>query len=98
MSATQVRRHFGKVMREVASPGEPVVVERWGKPVVAIVSLADLERLQELRSSEISRANQAALAWLVEWRKTPDPAGPGWWDEFERELVEEPVVFGRKWA
>jgi hypothetical protein len=54
--------------------------------------------LQELRSSEISPANQAALAWLEEWRKTPDPAGPEWWDEFERELAEEPVVFGRKRA
>ena len=95
MSATQVRTHFGKVMREVADKGEPVVVERAGKPAVAVISLADLERLLELRSSDISPANQAALDWLEEWRKAPDPAGSEWWDGFERELAENPVVFGR---
>jgi prevent-host-death family protein len=82
-------------MREVASTGEPVTVERRGKPVVALISLADLERLQQPRSQEISPANQAALRWLEAWRKTPDPAGSEWWDEFERELAESPVAFGR---
>jgi prevent-host-death family protein len=95
MSATEVRTHFGRVMQEVASKGEPVIVERGGKPVVAVISLADLERLQELRSSAIRPANQAALDWLDEWKKTPDPAGPEWWDEFERELEQDPVVLGR---
>jgi prevent-host-death family protein len=94
MSATQVRTQFGQVMREVMCTGEPVIVERGDKPAVALISLADLERLQQLRSQDISPANQAALAWLEEWRKTPDPAGPEWWEEFERELAEAPVVFG----
>jgi antitoxin (DNA-binding transcriptional repressor) of toxin-antitoxin stability system len=82
-------------MREVVSKGEPVIVERGGKPMVAVISLADLERLQELRSAHLRPANQAALDWLEEWKKTPDPAGPEWWDEFERELAEDPVVLGR---
>lgn len=46
MSATQVRRHLGQVMRDVSSSGEPVIVERAGKPVAAIVPVADLARLQ----------------------------------------------------
>ena len=82
MSATEVRTQFGRVMREVMSKGEPVIVERDGKPAVAVISLADLARLQELQSTDISPANQAALAWLEEWRKTPDPEGTEWWDEF----------------
>lgn len=94
MSATQVRTHFGQVMQKVASNGEPIIVERGGKPTVAVISLADLERLQEVRAAEISPANQAALDWLAEWKKTPDTAGAEWWDEFERELEQNPVVFG----
>ena len=95
MSATQVRMHFGEVMREVVSKGEPVIVERGGKPLVAVITLADLERLRELQSTDIRPANQAALDWLAEWKKTPDPAGPEWWDEFERDLEQDPVIFGR---
>jgi prevent-host-death family protein len=94
MSATQVRTHFGRVMREVATTGEPVIVERGGEPLVAVITLADLERLQEVKSTDLSPANQAALDWLTEWKKTPDPVGSDWWDEFERELEQNPVVFG----
>ena len=54
MSATHVRTHFGQVMREVVNTGEPVVVERSGKPVVAIVSMSDFKRLLELKSTELS--------------------------------------------
>jgi prevent-host-death family protein len=45
LSVTCVQRQFGKVMREVESTGKPVIVERRGKPAVAVISLADLERL-----------------------------------------------------
>ena len=94
MSATQVRMHFGEVMRRVASEGEPVIVERGGKPLVAVISLADLKRLQEARAGELRPENQAALNWLDQWEKTPDVVGPEWWEEFERDLREHPVVLG----
>ena len=68
MSATQVRAQFGQVMREVMDKGKPIIVERNGRPVVALISLADLERLRQLRAQDISPRNQAALAWLEEWQ------------------------------
>ena len=95
MSATEVRTHFGQVMQKVAGTGEPVIVERGGKPVVAVISLADLERLQELRSSEIRPVNQAALDWLDQYEKSVDTAESEWWLDFERELEENPVILGR---
>ena len=95
MSATQVRTHFGKVMREVMSKGEPVIVERGGKPVVAVITLADLERLQEIRSAGPRPANQALLNWLDQYEKTVDAAEAEWWLEFDRELEENPVILGR---
>jgi len=87
--------HFGEVMQKVVSNGEPVIVERGGKPMVAVISLADLERLQELRSSEIRPANQAALDWLDQYEKSVDTADAEWWLDFERELEENPVILGR---
>jgi len=95
MSATLVRTHFGQVMREVASKGEPIIVERSGEPMVAVVSLADLERLQEIKSTELRPANQGLLEWLDRYEKTVDAAEAEWWREFERELEEDPVVLGR---
>ena len=85
MPVTQVWMHFGEVMCDVVSTGEPVIAERAGKPVVTVISTADLKRLQELRSTDISPAIQATLDRMEEWRKIPDPAGPECWEEFERE-------------
>ena len=45
VSATEARIHFGEVMRQVVKTGEPVVVERGGKPHVVVVSVAEYERL-----------------------------------------------------
>jgi prevent-host-death family protein len=96
MSATEVRMHFGEVMRQVASKGERVVVERGGKPMVAVISVADLARLQEIESERMRPANQAFLDWLDRYTKTVDAAETEWWLEFEHELAEDPVVLGRE--
>ena len=82
-------------MREVISKGEPVIVKRGGEPAVALISLADLERLQELRSADLRPANQALLNWLDQYEKTVDAAEAEWWREFDRELEENPVILGR---
>jgi len=94
MSATQVRMHFGDVMRRVAETGEPVIVERAGEPRVAVVPLSDYERLQELRAAEIRARNRAALDWLDRWLGTSDEMGDEWWETFERDLREHPVTLG----
>jgi len=95
MSATQVRAQFGQVVREVMSKGEPIIVERRGKPAVAVISLADLERLQELRSADLRPANQALLKWLDQYEQTVDAAEAEWWLRFDRELEGDPVILGR---
>ena len=94
MSATQARMHFGDVMRRVVENGEAVIVERAGKPQVAVISLADFERLRELHTAEPRPLNQAALHWLDQWLSSPDPMGDAWWQEFERELREHPIELG----
>ncbi|MFJ8493354.1 type II toxin-antitoxin system Phd/YefM family antitoxin [Streptomyces sp. NPDC094038] len=45
---TQARAELAELINRVVYGGERVVVTRHGKPLVALVSAADLERLEEL--------------------------------------------------
>jgi len=47
MSATEARIHFGEVMRQAVETGEAVIVERGGKPHVAVIAVEEYERLVE---------------------------------------------------
>ncbi|MFE9642693.1 type II toxin-antitoxin system Phd/YefM family antitoxin [Streptomyces sp. NPDC006365] len=46
---TQARAELADLINKVVYGGERVVVTRHGKPLVALVSAADLERLEELQ-------------------------------------------------
>jgi prevent-host-death family protein len=49
---TQARAELADLINRVVYGGERVVVTRHGKPLVALVSAADLERLDELDAAE----------------------------------------------
>ncbi|GHK04093.1 type II toxin-antitoxin system Phd/YefM family antitoxin [Streptomyces sp. NPDC003753] len=49
---TQARAELADLINRVVYGGERVVVTRHGKPLVALVSAADLERLAELDAAE----------------------------------------------
>lgn len=66
---TQARAELADLINRVVYGGERVVVTRHGKPLVALVSAADLERLEELREpaedqvvSSLSSVREAAAA------------------------------------
>jgi len=46
LSATEVKNRFGRVLREIAQTGGPIMVERDGKPVAVILSVGEYTRLQ----------------------------------------------------
>ncbi|MER5470716.1 type II toxin-antitoxin system Phd/YefM family antitoxin [Streptomyces sp. NPDC002935] len=46
---TQARAELAELINRVVYGGERVVVTRHGKPLVALVSAADLERLEKLQ-------------------------------------------------
>ncbi|MDQ0989568.1 type II toxin-antitoxin system Phd/YefM family antitoxin [Streptomyces sp. V3I7] len=48
---TQARAELADLINKVVYGGERVVVTRHGKPLVALVSAADLERLEQLQES-----------------------------------------------
>ena len=65
ISAKEARARFAEITDRVRYTGEPVVVEKQGRPFVALVGLEDLDALERLRRdgrvNEFSRlAAQAA--------------------------------------
>ncbi|HYX24524.1 MAG TPA: type II toxin-antitoxin system Phd/YefM family antitoxin [Thermoanaerobaculia bacterium] len=50
VSVAEVKAHFSDWVKE-AEAGEPVVITRHGKPVVALVPANDMEQLRRLRSA-----------------------------------------------
>lgn len=64
MNVVEARKSFSEVMARVAYSGQRVVIERKGRPMVALISIEDLRRLEELeRGSALTRARrEAALA------------------------------------
>ncbi|MFG3107808.1 type II toxin-antitoxin system Phd/YefM family antitoxin [Streptomyces tendae] len=48
---TQARAELADLINRVVYGGERVVVTRHGKPLVALVSATDLERLEEIQDS-----------------------------------------------
>lgn len=94
MTISEVRRTFADVIAKVSLAGKRVVVERHGKPAAALISYADLLRLQELEQREaekdswrlaLEKAEAVTTRMLAERRGEylPDAA------EIIREIREE---------
>ena len=60
---TQARAELADLINRVVYGGERVVVTRHGKPLVALVSAADLERLDEL--DELDKAGEERVISAV---------------------------------
>ena len=70
VSAAQAKAQLSALSSEVAHGGAHVIIERRRKPWVALVSVADLEYLEQLRTT--STRPQGALALAGAWREISD--------------------------
>jgi len=70
ISAAQAKAQFSALVALVAYGGEHYVIERRGKPLAALVSVDDLERLEQGRAT--SARPQGALAIVGAWREVDD--------------------------
>ena len=66
-----------------AGKGEDIVVERYGKPAVAIIAYDDYLAIQEMLA-EMREAREAQKV-LEEWRADPESARP--WQDVKDELL-----------
>lgn len=72
VSAAHAKAHLADLVARVAYGDEQYVIERRGRPIAALVSVADLERLQQGRAT--STRPQGALALAGAWREVEDAA------------------------
>ena len=71
-SAAQATAQLSALTAEVAPGGRHIIIERHGKPLVALVSLDDLELLEQQRAT--SALPHGALALVGAWREVNDEA------------------------
>ena len=55
VDTVQARIHLGDLLNRALYRGERTVIERFGRPVAALVPLADLERLEQLEPTARTR-------------------------------------------
>lgn len=70
---TQARAELADLINRVVYGGERVVVTRHGKPLVALVSAADLERLEALPEAD----EEQVISSVSSLRPTSSPSGAG---------------------
>jgi prevent-host-death family protein len=56
MSVTDARRNFGKLLNRVEC-GERIVITRYGKPLVALIPISDLELLVQTKAKRQKMAS-----------------------------------------
>ena len=70
VSAAEARKRFSDLMARVTYGGERIVIESRGRPMMAWISVRDLERLADLeKEGEPARTRQAALALAAACRE-----------------------------
>ncbi len=90
VSATEARIRFGELIRRVVEEGEPVLVERGGKPCVVLLSVEEYEHLKAAQSKETWRDTVEEILRLesrIKSSRNGKPLPPP--EEIIRELREE---------
>ncbi|WP_344319102.1 type II toxin-antitoxin system Phd/YefM family antitoxin, partial [Streptomyces yatensis] len=72
---TQARAELAELINRVVYGGERVVVTRHGKPLVALVSAADLRRLEEIAAGAEERAEEQVISTVSSMRPTSSAPG-----------------------
>jgi prevent-host-death family protein len=76
---SEAREDFATIINKVAFGGERVRLTRHGKPVAAVVPIADLDFLEELENAQDLADLDAALADPANRERIP-------WEDVKREL------------
>ncbi|AWN31375.1 type II toxin-antitoxin system Phd/YefM family antitoxin [Streptomyces libani] len=72
---TQARAELADLINRVVYGGERVVVTRHGKPLVALVSAADLQLLEELGRREQGAEEEQVISTVSTVRQLPSAPG-----------------------
>ena len=70
VSAAEAKAKLSALVAEVAFGGQHIVIERRGKPLAAMVSISELEYLEQGRAS--SSHPRGALSLVGAWKDVPE--------------------------
>ena len=101
MNVVDARRNFSEVMARVAYQRQRVVIERKGRPMMALISLEDLRRLEALerdagdvrtrRAAALATAASARVAIRAERGGVPLPDSSETLAQLREERTHEPA-------
>ena len=74
VSAREARTRFAELTDRVHHTGEPVIVEKQGRPFVALISLEDLDALERLRGQQRQAQFSRLSARAAEEAGGPEPS------------------------
>jgi antitoxin (DNA-binding transcriptional repressor) of toxin-antitoxin stability system len=64
LGVAEAKKRFSELVGRIVHKGERFIVERKGKPVMAMVSLEDLQKLEQIPGKKMSKGVLAAIgAW-----------------------------------
>lgn len=100
VSSSEAQNNFGAMAQWAEANPEGVIVERRGKPAVAVVAYAVYEELQELRRRQRQREVFAALEAL---RREVQKRNPDLTEEeayraagFSEEVIRETIAYDKE--
>lgn len=88
LDSNKARTQWREILDSASTGNMDVVVERYGKPVVAVIAYVDYVALQE-KIGDLRATRRAAEAYEA-WKQDPGRAKP--WEEVEAELVAEGLL------
>jgi len=88
LSSREARTKWRDVLDAVSQGKTDVVIERYGKPVAAVIAYEDYEALME--ELEDLRDGRLAVAAYEEWKLDPSTARP--YEEIRAELIAEGLL------
>jgi len=92
LDSNTARTRWRDILDEAGGGDTDVVVERYGKPMVAVIAYDDFVAIQD-ELDDLRAARRAAEAYEA-WKADPDRGRP--WEEVEAELVAEGLLDARE--
>ena len=88
LDSNTARTRWRDILDSASAGDIDFVVERYGKPMVAVISFQDFEALQD-ELDDLRAARRAAAAYAA-WQQDPSRGVP--YEEFRGELVAEGLL------
>lgn len=92
LDSNRARALWREILDKAQAGGEDVVVERYGKPVAAVIAYDDFAALED-ELDDLRAARRAGAAY-EEYKRDPSQAIP--WEQLETELVAEGLLDAQK--